>query len=90
MGKYHVHRNDTNTDAIVEALGLVGATVARLGNPLDLLVGFRGRNYLLEVKTAKGKLRASQAAFLEAWDGQAAVVRSVEDALRVIQGADNV
>jgi len=41
MGKYHVHRNDANTDAIVEALRDVGATVERLGNPLDLLCGLR-------------------------------------------------
>ena len=87
MGKYHVHRNDANTDAIVEALEAVGATVTRLGNPLDLLVGRRGTNYLLEVKTASGKLRASQKRFLSLWRGQAAVVRSADEALHAI-GAD--
>jgi hypothetical protein len=84
MGKYHVHRNDANTGEIVDALEAVGVTVVRLGNPLDLLCGFKGVNYLLEVKTETGKLRASQKAFFGYWRGQALVVRSVADALAAI------
>ena len=52
--------------------------------PLDLLVGFRGANYLLEVKTSKGKLRASQERFLGRWRGQAVVVRTLTEALQAI------
>lgn len=83
MAKYAYHRLDANHVAIREGLRAVGATVNEKG-PLDLLVGFRGTNYLLEVKTAKGKLRASQSAFLEAWRGHAVVVRTLDEALAAI------
>lgn len=48
---------DTNEPAIVKALKAVGASVTPLngtGVP-DLLVGFRGQTYLLEVKLPLGK-----------------------------------
>jgi hypothetical protein len=83
MAKYSYHRLDANHQAIMDGLRRVGASVTEKG-PLDALVGFRGRNYLLEVKTARGQLRASQKAFLESWRGHAAVVRSLDDALKVI------
>jgi len=83
MAKYSYHRLDGNHAEIRAALEAVGATVNEKG-PLDLLVGFRGANYLLEVKTARGQLRASQKSFLDRWRGQAHIVRTVEDAFGVI------
>jgi hypothetical protein len=87
VAKYRYHRLDENHAAIRAALEREGATVVPDG-PLDLLVGFRGANYLLEVKTAKGKLRASQEAFVRRWKGQVHVVRTVEDALAAIGATD--
>lgn len=83
MAKYAYHQLDGNHKEIADALIDVGASVTPKG-PLDLLVGFRGVNYLFEVKTAKGKLRASQEAFLARWQGQAVVVRSVAEALAAL------
>lgn len=83
MAKYSYHRLDANHAAIRQALEQVGATVYS-GGPLDLIAGFRGHTVLLEVKTAKGKLRPSQVAFLASWQGCAAVVRTVQEALEVI------
>lgn len=83
MAKYAYHRVDVNAAAIYHVLQRCGASVYR-GGPLDAIVGFKGRNYLVEVKTATGKLRASQQAFLARWQGQAVVVRSVDDALAAI------
>jgi hypothetical protein len=71
-------RRDANEPEIVQALEAVGADVYRLsgrGLP-DLLVRFRGVLYAGEVKTAKGRLRASQGAF--------PVWRTVDDALTAI------
>jgi len=83
MAKYSYHQLDGNANAIRAGLEAVGATVdARC--PLDWLVGFRGANYLLEVKTAKGKLRASQERFLARWKGHARVVRTTDEALQAI------
>lgn len=83
MAKYRYHRLDANHAEIRKALENAGAVVVPDG-PCDLLVGFRGANYLLEVKTATGKLRASQEGFLRRWKGQVHVVRSVDEALTVI------
>lgn len=87
-------RVDANQAEIVDALRRVGATVCLLhqvgkGCP-DLLVGYcdtftgETRNYLLEIKTATGKLTPDEAEFHNEWNGQVAVVRSVENALSVI------
>lgn len=55
-------RRDANEPAIVEALEAVGAKVKRLSaaGVADLLVLFRGRLFLLEVKTAKGRATLAQ------------------------------
>jgi len=73
---------------IVDALRNVGASVVSLapmgrGVP-DLLVGFRGVNYLLEVKREKGKLTADQTAFIATYNGRVYVVRTVDEAYSVI------
>ncbi len=83
MAKYSYHRLDQNATAIKHALEQVGATVDSRC-PGDYLVGFRGVNYLLEVKTATGALNASQRAFQARWRGHYAVVRDVAAALRAI------
>lgn len=79
MARYAYHQLDSNHKAIVEALEAGGCSVEPLGRPVDLVVGKNGRTYLVEVKTAKGKLRPSQEKFLAGWKGHAAVLRSIED-----------
>ena len=76
-------RRDENEPEIVEALESVGAKVLRLDD-VDLLVGFRGVNYLLEVKTAKGRLNKKQEKFFRGWVGQVNIVRTVDQALGLI------
>lgn len=82
----HNPKRDVNELEIIRALEWAGATVVRLsakGVP-DLLVGIDNQTYLLEVKTDKGALTTDQTVFFSTWAGQAAVVRSIEDALKVI------
>jgi hypothetical protein len=84
---------DRNHQEIVAALRDVGASVLSLaplgrGAP-DLLVGFRGQVYLLEVKDgakapSKQRLTADEARWHQEWRGHVAVVRSVDEALRAI------
>lgn len=88
----HARRVDANQREIVAALIAAGASVLSLhrvgvGAP-DLLVGFRGVNYLLEAKTAHGALNELQREWHAEWRGQACVVRSVEDALMAIGAID--
>lgn len=79
---------DANQAEIVAALRGVGASVqslAPVGNGcVDLLVGFRKANYLLEVKGDKGKLTDEQVEWHRQWQGEAHIVRTVDDALIAI------
>lgn len=83
---------DQNEPEVINALRHAGATVITLHTPLDLLVGYRGVNYLLEVKLPLGPmggengstLTPAQMTFFERWHGQACVVRSGLQALAAI------
>ena len=87
-------RIDANQGVIVAALRGVGASVAitsGAGNGLpDLIVGFRGETFLLEVKdgakvpSAK-RLTEAEQTFVDNWRGRPVViVETVADALRAI------
>lgn len=80
----YAKRRDANEPEIVNALEKVGATVYRLHTPLDLLVGYRRKTYLIEVKVPGKKLNKKQKEFIAGWRGQHAVVESIEQALKVI------
>ena len=80
---------DANQAQIVQALRKVGATVLHL-HPLgrgapDILAGYRGRNILMEIKSAKGKLTPQEAEFMWGWKGQYCEVRTVQEALLAIR-----
>lgn len=83
MARYAYHRLDANHQEIRQALEAVGCTVESTG-PLDLIVGRDARTYLLEIKTAKGKLRPKQERFLARWKGHAATVRTVDEAFSAV------
>lgn len=84
-------KRDANEEAICKALEACGAQVLRLGvkDAPDLLVRCKGwgsipaRLVLLEVKTARGNLKAGQKAFHLRWP-EVVVVRSVAQALAAI------
>ncbi len=78
-------RVDANQAEIVRGLREFGVSVqslAPMGDGVsDLLCGWHGANYLLEIKTAKGKLTADEAEWIDNWRGQVAVVRTLVEAL---------
>lgn len=76
---------DKNQKPIVDALRTIPSlTVQVLGGTIDLVVGWQGRNYLIEIKDKGGKLTSSQIKFLGEWQGQINVCHSFEDVLEVI------
>lgn len=92
----YLARPDNNQKGIAEGLRAVGATVQFLtavgkGCP-DLIVGFKNRNFLFEIKNPKamrGKpstLRPNdlQEKWHAAWRGQVAVVTTLQQALDVL------
>lgn len=88
-------RIDANQNSIVAALRKIGASVTLLhavgkGCP-DLVVGFRNRSVMVEVKdgtkpASKRALTAEQVEWHANWRGEAHIVYSVEDAIRVVMG----
>jgi Holliday junction resolvase len=85
---------DANQIEVVIALRKAGASVQSLaatgkGVP-DLLVGYRGINYLMEVKDgnkmlSKQKLTIDQEHWHSLWRGSVHIVKSVDEALKILQ-----
>jgi len=76
-------KTDANQKEIIEALRQVGVTVfdtSAVGRGFpDLVIGWQGVNYLVEVKTEKGKPTDFQVNFFTHWRGQVVLVRNVKD-----------
>lgn len=84
---------DANQPQIVTALRAIGATVqslANVGNGCpDIVVGWQGQNFLLEIKNpaqppSGRKLTDDEAKWHAIWRGQKTVVETVDDALKAI------
>lgn len=92
-------RIDANQTAITDALRKMGATVLHLhqlgaGCP-DILAGYKGVNILVEIKDgnkppSKRRLTPDEQAWHATWRGQVAIVESVEDAVRLLNGVTEV
>ena len=83
-------RVDNNQQAIVDALKRVGVSVEIIGKPVDLLICCRGETALLEVKNPDGgdRLTKDQVEFIARWPGKVHIAHSVEEALRLVLGAE--
>lgn len=85
MPRHKAKRDDTEPE-IVSALERCGFSVVRMDTPVDLLVGFRGRCWLVECKSSTkgyGKgLNKNQSEFNDGWRGPRVVIlRSAQDAI---------
>lgn len=75
-------KRDASEREIVEVLRQCGVTVYLLDQPVDALLGYRGKTTLAEFKTGKAKLNANQVRFIEAWRGSPVItMRSANDAV---------
>jgi len=84
------NRTDLNQSEIAKALAKVGASVTSLtsvkdGCP-DLLVGFRGFNYLMEIKNPKisHSLTKAQKLWHQRWAGKVHIVQTIDEALIIV------
>lgn len=89
-------RVDANQAEIVEALRGIGASVLlvfQLKNCFDILVGYRGRTHLMEIKDpsqppSRRKLTEGEEAFRQAWRGSPYhVVHTTQEAISIITAA---
>jgi Holliday junction resolvase len=94
MPKGYASRVDNNHKEIVIALKEAGASIidmAKLGGGLpDLIVGYKGQTFLVEIKNLKTQygragLNKNQKKWLQEWTGGPfSMVTDVESALRAI------
>lgn len=93
--RYAPGRADMNQKDIVSALKKCGASVLICsdvgGGMPDLVVGYRGKNYLVEVKNpenwyGKRGLNPLQKEWAESWRGGSVnIIRSVDEAIQFLQ-----
>jgi len=82
---------DANQLEIVQALEAIGCDVLELGWPLDLLVGYRMRNILIEIKDpakalSERQLTDWQKEFFREWRGQRGKAETVDEAIKIVTG----
>jgi hypothetical protein len=82
----YAKRRDANEPPIVLALIEMGCSVIKT-DACDLVVGYKGRNYLLEVKMPKAEIKPSQKHLLKTWKGQYSIVYTVQEAINIIEGS---
>jgi hypothetical protein len=69
----------------MDRLREIGCRVNYIKEPVDLLVGYRDRTVLLEVKTEDGRLTKQQVQFIAEWNGGPVhVVRDPEEAVNIV------
>lgn len=86
-------RSDANQTEVVRALRAIGATVKIVSpfcDEFDLVVGFRGKNFLLELKDgskppSRQSLTDNEDEFLKAWSGQIAIANSADAAINIVR-----
>ena len=85
----YAQRKDANQGEIIAALEAIGCDVWVAHQPVDLIVGFRLKTFLLEVKDgdkcpSRRKLTPAQAKFHASWRGHKATVKTAQEAIDVV------
>ena len=78
------NKRDANEREIVFALMDIGCSISFLDDPADLLVGYKAKNFLLEVKSKTGTQSQEQKDFCATWNGQYRIVRTADEAIKVV------
>ena len=82
------NRADSNQNEIVKELRKAGVSVivlSQVGRACpDILVGWKGKNYLFEIKAPDGDLSDGQKKFFDNWQGRAYIIRSFEEAMEIL------
>ncbi len=89
---FYRKRVDENQLAIVKGLRSVGASVkvtSNIGGFVDIVVGYRQKNFLFEIKNpnqpkSKRVLTKDEKKFHEDWRGTVNIIETLTDALSVI------
>ena len=86
---YH-SKVDANQPQILKQLKQLGISykpVHQIKGFCDIIVGFKGKNYLFEIKpNDKAKLTSGEQLFHDYWSGQINVVTSIDEILNILNG----
>ena len=92
-GRHYARRVDGNQSEVRQALEAIGCSVCDLsgvgGGVNDLLIGYRGKNVLIEVKDGSKppsarKLTPAQVIFQAGWRGQYGIATTVDEAIDIV------
>jgi hypothetical protein len=89
-GPRYAKQVDDNQRQIVNELKQIpGVSVCVIGQPVDLLVGYQARNFLIEIKREDKRDRPSavtkaQREFFGSWTGQVRIAASAEEIIDLI------
>jgi hypothetical protein len=92
---YLIRRIDENQNEIVKIFRQLGASVfvtSMVGHGFgDIVVGFRGKNYIFELKdeskrpASRKKFTIAEKTFMDNWKGHIGVLYSVEDVIKFME-----
>lgn len=86
-------QTDHNQQEIIDALRQIGCSVIPIGLPVDLLVGYRAKTFLIECKNTntdygkKNRSTKEQRAFFTTWRGQVRICSSPDEAIELVTKA---
>jgi hypothetical protein len=94
VNSMRVRKADGNQSALVRQIRQIPGLMVRHTHTVgqgfvDAVIGYGGKNYLLEIKDpskppSQRKLTPDEQKFHDEWTGQVAVVETLDDVLRVI------
>jgi hypothetical protein len=88
--KRRVHRVDANQKEILQVarqMGAMALPITDLGQGApDVLIAWRGSNYLWEIKNKAGKniIGKEQQDWMDNWRGQVCVIRTTQEAIEFL------
>ncbi len=81
-------RVDSIQRQITKSLRKLGISVLVLSNVghgcPDLLLGYAGHNYLVELKCGKNELTSFEKRFFDEWHGQVDIVHNLDEVLQLL------
>jgi hypothetical protein len=87
-------KSDANQPELVKQIRMLPQTTVFVTSTVgggfpDIIVGHRGKNYLMEIKRSDGypsdrKLTDDELSFFESWKGQVDVVSTIEEVVQVL------
>lgn len=84
----HFRTDNIQTETVLKARSL-GATVKIMSNVgggfPDLLIGFKGINWIFELKSKKGILSPKQERFIANWNGSVYVSRDPDEVVDILR-----